>query len=111
MKVEFLKKFFEDLEELTIKTARVNLSKVIILLESAESIADIPHVKKLKGHRSAYRISVGDYRPGFFLENNIIVIARFVHRKDIIGFFLKKCLLFCANQARVSDMSSISSHC
>ena len=56
-------------------------------MESVDSIDDLPNVKKLKGHKSACRIRVGDYRLGFFYENATISIARFVHRKDIYKIF------------------------
>lgn len=87
MKVEFLKKFSKDLDNVTVRSVKSNLLRVIELMESADSLDDIPNTKKLKGHKSAYRIRVGDYRLGFFFENNMILIARFVHRKDIYKIF------------------------
>jgi mRNA interferase RelE/StbE len=33
--------------------------------EAAQSIQDIPNVKKLSGYKSYYRIKIGDYRLGF----------------------------------------------
>ncbi|MCW3087555.1 MAG: plasmid stabilization system [Sediminibacterium sp.] len=87
MKVEFLKKFSKDLDEVGPKSVKSNLLKVIELMESAHSLDEIPNTKKLKGHKSAYRTRVGDYRLGFFFENATISIARFVHRKDIYKIF------------------------
>lgn len=87
MKVEFLKKFSKDLDGVTLKSAKVNAIKVIELMESIDSLDEIPNTKKLKGHKSAYRTRVGDYRLGFFFENATITIARFVHRKDIYKVF------------------------
>lgn len=87
MKVEFLKKFSKDLDEVNIKSIKASLLKVITLIESVDSLNDIPNTKKLKGHKSAYRIRIGDYRLGFFYENETISIARFVHRKDIYKIF------------------------
>ena len=88
MKVEFLKKFSKDLDGIGSKSIKSNLLKVIELTESVNSLDDIPNTKKLKGNKSAYRIRIGDYRLGFFFENGIILMARFIHRKDIYKLFL-----------------------
>ena len=87
MKVEFLKKFSKDLDTISSKIVKVNLLKVIRLMELVNSLDEIPNTKKLKGHKSAYRTRVGDYRLGFFFENFTISIARFIHRKDIYKIF------------------------
>ncbi len=87
MKVEFLKKFSKDIDGINLKSVKLNGIKIIELMESANSLDGIPNTKKLKGHKSAYRTRVGDYRLGFFFENATISLARFVHRKDIYKFF------------------------
>jgi mRNA interferase RelE/StbE len=87
MKVKFLKKFSKDIDSVTINQVRVSLLKLIELMESADSLDRIPNTKKLKGHKSAYRIRIGDYRLGFFYEGSVILLARFVHRKDIYSLF------------------------
>ena len=48
---------------------------------------DIKNFKKLKGYKNAYRIKIGDYRIGVFIENKIVEFARVVHRKDIYRVF------------------------
>ena len=88
MKVEFLKKFSKDLDSISSKTVKQSLIRLIELLENAQTLEEIPNVKKLKGHKSAYRIRIGDYRLGLFLENSKILLARFLHRKDIYKIFL-----------------------
>jgi len=87
MIVEFLKKFSKDLDNLEQKSVKLALIRLIETMESIESIEKIPNTKKLKGHKTAYRTRVGDYRLGFFYENSILSLARFVHRKDIYKFF------------------------
>ena len=79
MKVEFLKRFSKDIDELTVKSVKSALKKVIESIESANTLTDIPNTKKLQGHRTAYRIRVGDHRLGFFYENKTIILARFVN--------------------------------
>lgn len=87
MELEFLKKFSRDIEELNQKSVKLNLIKLIELLEVEEDLNNIPHLKKLQGHKTAYRIRLGDYRLGFFYEQNKIILARIVHRKDIYDLF------------------------
>ena len=66
MKVEFLSKFNKDLDNISLKSVKSNLEKFIQLLELSQNLNNIPNLKKLKGHRSAYRGRIGDYRVGFF---------------------------------------------
>ena len=87
MKVEFLKKFSKDLDELKQKSVKQSLIRVIESLEAFNSLEEIPNTKKLRGHKTAYRIRIGDYRLGFFYENSTILLSRFVHRKDIYKIF------------------------
>lgn len=87
MKVEFLKNFSKDIDNVPSKTIKQNLLRTINLMETVNSLDEIPNTKKLKGHKSAYRTRLGDYRLGFFFENSTILLARFVHRKDIYRVF------------------------
>jgi mRNA interferase RelE/StbE len=87
MKVEFLKQFSKDLDNLTQKHIRQTLLRLIIALEQYERLEQIPNLKKLKGHKAAYRIRVGDYRLGLFYDGSLVLLARFVHRKDIYRLF------------------------
>lgn len=87
MKVEFLKKFSKDLDDVKTRPVRQALIRLIELMEETDSLDKIPNTKKLKGHKTAYRTRVGDYRLGFFFENSTILLACFVHRKDIYKIF------------------------
>ena len=69
MKVEFLKRFSKDIDELAVKSVKTALKKLIESIENADTLIEIPNTKKLQGHKSAYRIRVGNYRLGFFYEN------------------------------------------
>ncbi len=87
MQVEFLSKFSKDIDRITVKSVRSHLLKLIELMESEENLNNIPHLKKLAGHKSAYRVRLGDYRVGFFYENQTVIFARIIHRKDIYKVF------------------------
>ena len=68
MKVEFLKGFEKDL----LRTQDKRLAKMILhsihLFENAKCLEEIPNIKKLKGHSTAYRYRKGKYRIGFMLK-------------------------------------------
>ena len=87
MKVEYLKKFSKDLDDLSLKSVKKSIIRLIEFMEVVDTLENIPNTKKLKGHKTAYRTRVGDYRIGFFFENSTILLARFVHRKDIYKIF------------------------
>ena len=56
-------------------------------MEITDALSKIPNTKKLQGHKTAYRTRIGNYRLGFFFEDEVIILARFIHRKDIYKLF------------------------
>lgn len=87
MIVEFLARFSKDIDSINQKSIKNNLIKVILSFETANSLNDISNLKKLSGHKSAYRVRIGDYRVGIFIDGNKVQFARIVHRKDIYKVF------------------------
>ena len=87
MNVEFLKRFSKDLDAIKNKSVKQALGRLIELMETVDALDKIPNTKKLKGHKSAYRTRIADYKVGFFFENSTILLARFLHRKDIYKIF------------------------
>lgn len=87
MEVEFLKQFSKDLDSIKLKSVKQSLTNLIEMMENVDTISEIPNIKKLKGRKTAYRVRIGDYRLGFFFESSTIIIARFLHRKDIYKLF------------------------
>jgi mRNA interferase RelE/StbE len=87
MKVEFLAKFDKDLDKLTSQRVKDDIISAIENVEQAQKIADIQNIKKLKGAKIAYRIKIGEYRIGLYIEGKTVEFARVVHRKDIYKFF------------------------
>jgi mRNA interferase RelE/StbE len=87
MEIEFLSKFSEDIDSISQKNIKKKLIKTIELCESAKILSDIPQIKKLAGHKNAYRIRIGTFRIGIFLEGNRIQFARILDRKDIYKVF------------------------
>lgn len=87
MQVDFTKHFVRKVEELRNETLRGKLRVLVRSVIEAGSLRDIPNLKKLKGHASAYRIRLGDYRIGLFIEDDQALFAAFEHRKDIYQRF------------------------
>ena len=87
MKTGFLKQFIRDTEKLSIQSVRNEIIKVIKNVKDSASPAGIRGLKKLSGCKNAFRIKIGDYRIGIFIEHDIVEFARVVHRKDIYKVF------------------------
>ena len=87
MQVEFLNSFYKDLDSISQKSVRSQVIRLIEQIESADNLLSFPNIKKLKGHKSAYRFRIGDYRVGFFLDGQKVQLAHVVHRKDIYKVF------------------------
>ena len=87
MRVEFLSGFEKDLA----RTRDKRLAKIIIdcihLFENADELNEIPNIKKLKGHPTAYRYRKGGYRIGFYYENDLVTFAAFAPRAKIYKQF------------------------
>jgi len=84
MEVEFRKSFLKDLKGKD--NAILNQLRILIeKLETSNSLELIKNIKKMKGSESYYRIKLGDYRLGLKVENNKLIIIRFLHRKPEFG--------------------------
>jgi len=87
MNIAFSNQFEKQLDTITNLMVRKAIGGAIKKLINATNLKEIPNVKKLKGHKNAYRIRVGDYRIGFFTEDVTIFIVTVLHRKDIYKRF------------------------
>lgn len=87
MKVAFTKKFLKQINALHSKKIKKEILLVISEVETAATLSDIKNLKKLSGYTSHFRIRIGDYRIGLFLNNNTLEFSAFDHRKDIYKYF------------------------
>jgi mRNA interferase RelE/StbE len=73
------------------KLKNPKLDERILLLieeiEQAQQLKDIRNIKKLKGYKNAYRIRIGDYRLGFFYEDDMLTFDFVGLRKEFYRFF------------------------
>jgi mRNA interferase RelE/StbE len=56
-------------------------------IQNAESLSEATQMKQLAGYQNCFRIRVGDYRIGLYLDGDTVVFARFLHRKEIYRYF------------------------
>jgi mRNA interferase RelE/StbE len=87
MKVQFESRFTKDLKKVKDKLLLSNIKQVIDECKTAQSLAEISNLKKLKGYQSFYRIRLGDYRIGLEIADNQIIFTRFLHRKEVYRSF------------------------
>ena len=81
MKVRYEKSFLKDLRKRKDKTLKNRVGTIISDIKKARDRSDLVNIEKLKGHDSAFKIRIGDYRLGLFIENDTIIFSRLLHRK------------------------------
>jgi mRNA interferase RelE/StbE len=90
VKVEFDKSFEKWLSKVTDKGLLGKIEKVIIQLESVQSLDKVSNVKKLTGYKNYFRIQIGNHRLGFeLMQKSTIRLIIIADRKDIYKRFPK----------------------
>lgn len=87
MEVAFTKIFSKQIDALHDEALKSRLAQTAQNVILANTLQDIVNLKKMKGHQTAYRIKIGDYRVGLFFEEGLIIFAYLAHRKDIYSRF------------------------
>jgi len=87
LNVRFKASFASDLRALNDKSLLERIRSLIAQVESAESLTEIPNLKKLRGGGAYYRARLGDYRVGLAVEGDTIVFVRVLHRREVYRFF------------------------
>lgn len=87
MLVTVKKSFNKDIEKIKDKKLALKIQEILDSLQNVETIIAFSNTKKIKGSANAYRIRIGDYRLGFFLNENKVELTVFAHRKDMYKFF------------------------
>ena len=86
LKVTYKPSFFRDVKK-SPKAVLSDLEALLLHLESVKSLTEISNLKKLKGHSTAYRVRLHQYRLCFFYENEQLTLVRFLPRKDVYKSF------------------------
>ncbi|MEI6575560.1 MAG: hypothetical protein WCO63_05210 [Bacteroidota bacterium] len=87
MKIEFLSGFEKDLSQTRDKFLAELILECIDLIEKADKLSDVPNIKRLKGHQTAFRYRKGKYRIGFYFEEQTIIFAAYDTRDKIYERF------------------------
>lgn len=87
MKVEFRKSFEKDLRKLKDQPLLAKIKAVIEAVEQAATLESVFNLKKLKGEDNYFRIRIGDYRIGLFLNGDTILFVRILHRREFYRYF------------------------
>ncbi len=86
MKISIRRSFEKD----SLKLSGLNQQKIAEIIEDihhAKSLSELINCKKLSGCKNAYRIRTGDYRIGFFFNNNTVELVRVLPRKEMYRYF------------------------
>lgn len=87
MKVQFRRSFIKDLRQVRDKALKKRVKETVELVEQTRGLQEIGNIKKLRGGDQYYRIRIGDYRLGLLLEDDTVILVRFLHRKDLYRYF------------------------
>ena len=87
MRVEFRRTFEKDLRKIRDQTVLGKIKAIIELVEAAQTLDQVANVKKLKGEDGYFRIRLGDYRIGLFLQEDTILFVRIMHRREFYRYF------------------------
>jgi mRNA interferase RelE/StbE len=85
--VSFRSSFARDLNRIRDKNLLRRVREAIEDVEHAQSINDLPNLKKLKSNKNYYRLRIGDYRIGLAVEDDALVFVRVLNRKEIYRYF------------------------
>ena len=87
MKIEFTRKFESQVDRLRDEKLKLEIANAVRTVIAANTLQDIPGLKKLSGFETAFRIRTGNYRIGVLYQSGIIYFAAFAHRRDIYKQF------------------------
>jgi mRNA interferase RelE/StbE len=87
VRLVFTKRFAKDLRAIQDKSVKSSVQAALDKMQRAARVEDVGDVVKMKGSKNAFRTRIGEYRIGFYLDGDLITLARFANRKDIYRLF------------------------
>jgi len=87
MEIQIKKSFSKDIDKIDDKKILKSVFEIITQIQHVTSIKEITHIKKLEGSKKHFRIKIGDYRIGLFIDDKTVFFVRFLHRKEIYRYF------------------------
>lgn len=86
MKTVIKGSFVRDAKKLS-TAIQLEIRDILLELEQVNSLSQIKNLKKMTGYKNAYRIRIGNYRIGFLMIADELILSRVLHRKDIYDYF------------------------
>lgn len=87
MKVEYTSLFSKDLDKIEDDDVLERIEQIIEQVKVTQKPIDIPHIKKMKNAKNAFRIRAGNYRIGVYIVKDAVIFTRVALRKDIYDIF------------------------
>ncbi|MCY3507326.1 MAG: type II toxin-antitoxin system RelE/ParE family toxin [Chloroflexi bacterium] len=87
MRVEYTPAFARDLKRERNAELKRRVERRIEELKAATAITDVTRAVRVTAPGRYYRIRLGDFRLGFALVGDRVVLLRFMHRRDIYRYF------------------------
>lgn len=87
MEVEYTPAFARDLRRERNARVRDRVEALIEELKAAPAITAVNGVVRVTAPGRYYRARVGDFRLGFAMDGDRVVLLRFMHRRDIYRYF------------------------
>ena len=83
----FEKSFKKEVKKIIDKKIKTKIKEVILSVKEAQTIRDIPKLRKMEGYKIDYRIRVGVYRIGVEIEGDMVTFVTFGHRGNFYRSF------------------------
>ena len=87
MNFEIRRSFSRDIEKINDVKLLQAVYDTIENIGLAKTIKEIRNISRLQGSKKHYRIRIGNYRMGLYIENKIVYIVRILNRKEIYRYF------------------------
>ena len=89
MKTEFKNSFLKDISVVKDKKLRSRLERLIVSVETADDLSQIPNIKKLKGQKNKvyYRSRIGNYRIGMIIREDTVIFSMFSQSQRNLPLF------------------------
>ncbi len=87
MKLVLTSRFAKDLRSIRDVSVKADVNSALDKMKAAKRLEDLGDVVKMKGAKNAFRMRVGEYRIGFYLDGDTITLGRFANREDIYRLF------------------------
>jgi len=87
VKIQFKASFGEDLRGVHDRALLARIKGFIEAVEVAQSLFDIPNLRKMQGGTNYYLVRIGEFRIELKIEGDTVTFIRCLNRKDIYKYF------------------------